>query len=73
MILPPAIEASSPIRQLEQLPELATPSETGEFLGIATATLARWRVDGTGPRVTRLGRHVRYRKADLLDFITGVD
>jgi hypothetical protein len=28
-------------------------------------TLANWRIEGRGPRATRLGRTVRYRLADV--------
>lgn len=32
---------------------------------IAPRTLERWRAEGRGPRFVRIGRHVRYRKADI--------
>lgn len=47
-----------------------TRPEVAEFTGIAVQTLARWAVEDTGPKITRLGtRAVRYRKADVLRFI----
>ena len=32
---------------------------------IAPRTLERWRAEGRGPQFVRIGRHVRYRKADI--------
>ena len=39
------------------------------LLGISVRTLERFRVAGTGPRYVRLGRLVRYRQQDLVDFV----
>jgi excisionase family DNA binding protein len=38
---------------------------TGEFLGVSVGTLANWRYQGRGPRFVKVGRHVRYRRADV--------
>jgi predicted DNA-binding transcriptional regulator AlpA len=35
------------------------------YLGLATATLNRWRCVGTGPRWRKFGGSVRYSVADL--------
>jgi hypothetical protein len=32
-------------------------------------TLERWRVDGSGPRFVKLGRHVRYERAALTEHV----
>lgn len=56
-------------RELGTLPELSTRAELSAFTGIAVSTLARWTTEGTGPRVTKLGGHVRYRKADVLTWL----
>ena len=37
---------------------------------IAPRTLERWRAEGRGPQFVRIGRHVRYRQADIIDFET---
>lgn len=49
---------------------LLTPSEAGNLLGVAPATLARWRCTGTVtiPYV-KVGHFVRYRRADLEQWI----
>jgi hypothetical protein len=37
-----------------------------ELLGVSPKTLEAWRARGAGPRYTRVGRLVRYRREDLL-------
>jgi len=44
---------------------LATPDKVAGFLGLPIATLAQWRYLGKGPRWIKVGRHVRYRMADV--------
>jgi hypothetical protein len=38
----------------------AEAAEVAEHLGVPTATLAKWRSEGSGPRWRKVGRHVRY-------------
>ena len=47
------------------------PSELSELLGIPTSTLANWRCAGVGPAYFRVGRHVRYRPADVDAWLDG--
>lgn len=44
---------------------LRTP-EAAEYLGVAPATLAKWRVFGGGPQYVKMGRAVAY-DPDVLD------
>ncbi|PWU45497.1 DNA-binding protein [Micromonospora sp. S4605] len=44
---------------------LATSAEVGAYLGVPIATLDKWVVCGTGPRFAKVGRHRRYRWADV--------
>lgn len=44
---------------------LATPPEVAAFLGVPAKTLTQWRYGKTGPRWSKVGRHVRYRWADI--------
>ncbi|MGX7680097.1 helix-turn-helix transcriptional regulator [Jatrophihabitans sp. DSM 45814] len=44
---------------------LMTISDVAEHLQVPIATLCSWRSRGDGPRGFRIGRHVRYRRADL--------
>lgn len=60
-------------RRLEGLPDLLTRAELAAYTGISAATLARWAMTGEGPRLTKLGRAARYRKAAVLAWLDGVD
>ena len=42
-----------------------TRPEVAERLRVPEKTLAQWAVKKTGPRYAKLGRHVRYRLADV--------
>lgn len=44
---------------------LATPVEVSAYLRVPVATLYQWRHRGIGPRVHKLGRHLRYRWAEV--------
>jgi DNA-binding transcriptional MerR regulator len=47
---------------------LWTPEEVSHFLGVPIATLHQWRYLGTGPKAGRVGKHLRYLPADVLDW-----
>lgn len=47
---------------------LLTELEAADFLKISHRALQAWRVRGAGPAFVKVGRLVRYRRADLLDF-----
>jgi len=55
--------------QLVELPVMMTPAQTAEALEVSPATLARWRWAGRGPKFVKYGKHVRYRRQDVVDFI----
>lgn len=40
-------------------------AHAAEYLKLAQGTLERFRVQGIGPKFMKLGRAVRYRQADL--------
>jgi excisionase family DNA binding protein len=40
-----------------------------KFLGVSVAKIDRWVMSGAGPRFVKIGRHVRFRPEDLVDFI----
>ena len=40
-----------------------------DMLAVSPRTLQSWRVTGEGPTFFKLGRAVRYRRADLSDWI----
>ncbi len=43
--------------------------EAADYLGLQRTTLEAWRCRGGGPRFVKLGRAVRYRQADLDEWI----
>lgn len=43
---------------------LMSPEELAEWLGIPVRTVYAWRHRGVGPRGAKVGKHVRYRRAD---------
>ena len=57
------------IRKIKDLPELSSRPELCEFTGISVQTYARWAVAGVGPRITKLGHAVRYRRADVIAWL----
>ncbi len=42
-----------------------TPPEAAQYLRTSVSTLAKLRVYGGGPAFTRIGRAIRYRRAEL--------
>jgi hypothetical protein len=44
---------------------LLKPDEAAAFLGIGVSTLAKFRIQGTGPAFRKFGRGVRYSLEDL--------
>jgi len=45
--------------------ELLSPSELAELLRIPVSTLYNWRYNRLGPPGFRVGRHLRYRREDV--------
>jgi excisionase family DNA binding protein len=50
--------------------EMLRPRAVAAELDVPEHTLAQWRYQGTGPAFMKLGRHVRYRRSDLDDWLT---
>lgn len=44
---------------------LLTVDDVADYLGVPRATLYAWRYQNAGPPALRVGRHLRYRRADL--------
>jgi excisionase family DNA binding protein len=42
--------------------------QVADWLGVPKSTVDHWRAAGTGPTFTRLGKHVRYRRTDVLSW-----
>jgi excisionase family DNA binding protein len=48
---------------------LLSVDEVSEVLGVPVRTLYQWRHKGVGPLGLRVGRHLRYRSADVSEWI----
>lgn len=48
---------------------LLTVDQVAEHLQLPVATLYRYRHRGEGPRAARVGRHLRYRRADVEEWV----
>lgn len=48
---------------------LMTPDEVAAYLQMPRATLQLWRAKRRGPRAYKVGRHVRYRREDVLRWL----
>ncbi len=42
-----------------------SPEELAELYGIPVGTIYQWRTKGYGPKGARIGRHVRYERAEV--------
>lgn len=49
--------------------ELLTPPDLAAELGLPLQTLATWRARGLGPTYLKVGRHVRYRRGDITEWL----
>jgi excisionase family DNA binding protein len=63
--------AAGPARKPTAAPaiRLLTPKEVAELLKVTVSWLAKARVRGEGPPYIRIGRSVRYREEDLIDWL----
>ncbi len=51
--------------EVSQGESLLTTSEIAQLFRVPTATVYAWRARGFGPPGFRVGRHTRYRRADV--------
>jgi excisionase family DNA binding protein len=52
-------------RSLVTSESLMTVEQVADYLNVPVKTVYRWRLTGTGPRGARVGRYVRFRRADV--------
>jgi excisionase family DNA binding protein len=45
--------------------QLLTPDQLSEWLQVPKQTVYKWRAHGDGPRGYRVGKHVRYDRAEV--------
>lgn len=48
---------------------LLSTEEVARILVIPVTTLYTWRYKGTGPRAYRVGKHLRYRLSDVMEWL----
>ncbi|SDO49026.1 DNA binding domain-containing protein, excisionase family [Nakamurella panacisegetis] len=44
-------------------------AELSALVGIPQQTFYRWRTDGRGPRAIKIGKHLRYRRSDIDEWL----
>lgn len=49
--------------------EWLSPEGLADEWDIPVATVYAWRYKGTGPRAHKIGRHVRYRRSDIDEWL----
>ena len=52
-----------------EVPELMTAQQVARLLGVSTETLRKWRAKRKCLPYVRVGRHIRYRAADVAAFV----
>ncbi len=45
--------------------QLLTTDQVAQYLQVPVATLHQWRYRGEGPKAAKVGRHLRWRRADV--------
>jgi predicted DNA-binding transcriptional regulator AlpA len=58
----------APVRRLTA-GDVGTTPEAAQYVGLAVSTLEKLRLTGAGPRFLKLSRSVRYRVADLDEWL----
>lgn len=49
--------------------KLLTPQDLAAYLDVSLSTLYDWRWRGEGPNGFRVGKHIRYRRSDVEQWI----
>lgn len=52
-----------------ELPPLASPADLTRVLGIPKNTQNDWRSKGRGPKFLKIGRAVRYRREEVIEWL----
>lgn len=62
-----------PGRSLDEFPDLMTIDELAAWTLIPVSTLYEWNSKEIGPVPVRMGKHLRYPKAAVLNWLAGLD
>lgn len=46
-----------------------TIQQLSEYLQVPVKSIRKWREEGVGPRGFRVGRHLRFRRADVMTWL----
>ena len=49
--------------------DLLTLQEVAELLDVSPNTIYYWRYQGTGPKGHRVGRRIRYKRSDIVEWL----
>jgi excisionase family DNA binding protein len=66
-----ATQCPIPFGGVVEMQDMFNTCEAAKYVSLASVTLERMRITGEGPAFVRLGRSVRYRRADLENWING--
>ena len=62
----PTVPAS---RFVDELGDYLSVDELAEYLQLSKETIYHWRLEGTGPKATKLGKHLRYSRENILAWL----
>ena len=49
--------------------EFLNPKEASKEFGFSTSTLAKWRMDKLNLKFSKIGKYIRYKRDDIIQFI----
>lgn len=62
---PPPPSPTAPLGALVALGEVSSTDDLARYLQVPKKTVYAWNSAGTGPRLVRIGKYVRYRREDV--------
>jgi excisionase family DNA binding protein len=54
-----------------ELPPFMSPEQLADYCGVSINTVYRWRKYSQGPVATRMGKHLRFARADVIAWLEG--
>ena len=57
------------VSSLDVSTRLLSTEDVARILVVPVTTLYTWRYKGTGPRAFRVGKHLRYRLSDVMEWL----
>ena len=56
-------------KDLSQKKEWLNPKEVNQEFGFSISTLAKWRMDNLNLTFSKMGKYIRYKRDDIINFI----